>query len=1058
MDADRWRRIEQLYHAALELETGTRAAFLEQACGGDEPLRREVASLLKQTEGGESFLEAPAMDVAARALAMNRDAETQPGAVRSGGALTSPPSVIGRYRIIRLLGEGGMGAVYEAEQEQPRRVVALKVIRPGFCTPEALWRFEHEAQALGRLQHPGIAQIYEAGTADTGFGPQPYFAMELIRGESLMAHVETHRLDTRQRLALMARICDAVQHAHQRGLIHRDLKPGNILVDDTGQPKILDFGVARMAGTEAEATRQTSAGQIVGTLSYMSPEQVLADPLELDTRSDVYSLGVILYELLSGRLPYNINQGKLHEALRTIREDDPAALSSVSRIFRGDIETIAGKALEKDKARRYASAADLSADIQRFLGDEPITARPPSAGYQIKKFARRHRALVGGMAAVFVVLVAGIVASTSQAIRADRAGRAAIAQRDRATAAEKIATSERNRAVEEKKRADQEAATANAISSFLQDDLLAQASARGQSDPNHKPDPDLKVRTALDRAAARIAGKFEKQPLVEASLRETIGRAYDDLGLYPEAQHELERSAELRRRELGEENPETLDVLDELAGIYLFQGKYAKAEPMFSKGLKIRRRILGEEDPATLRSMKRLAVLYYEQAKYPAAEPLLTKSLAAERRILGEDDPETLDTMHDLAELYEELGRYAQAEASLAGSLEIKRRVIGAEHPDTLATMAGLARIYELEDKYPQAEPLFSSVLEIRRRTQGENHPDTIRSMNNLAVLYRFEGKLELAEPLQLKTLEIQRRILGPEHADTITSMNNLAVLYRFARKYAESEALLTKILEIGRRTRGAEHTDTLLYMYNLAVVYRVEGKYAEAEAVQSKAAEVQRRVLGTENPYTLRSLNNLAMIYRLQAKYAQAEPLAKETLAVRSRVLGAEHSETLVSMNELAALDYAEGNGAEAEALWMKLLQIRRRINVPAHPDTLEAAAWLAEAELRQKKYGEAEGLLREAVAGYEKTAADSWQRYRTQAWLGAALAEQSKYAEAEPLLISGYEGMLQRKAVAPFEERPYIQQAGDRLVRLYESWGKPAKASEWREKLGPATAGQPL
>ena len=320
-----------------------------------------------------------------------QDAETATyrdsvGAERAAGpsAAQGLPAAVGHYRIRRVLGEGGMGTVYEAEQEHPRRIVALKVIKPGWASAELLRRFEQESLALGRLQHPGIAQIHEAATADSGSGPQPYFAMEFIRGDSLLAYAAAHHLNTRQRLELMVKICDAVHHAHQRGIIHRDLKPGNILVDESGQPKVLDFGVARVTDSDAYATRQTDVGQLVGTLAYMSPEQVLADPLELDLRSDVYALGVLLYELLSGHLPYTIGR-QIHEAARAIREDDPAPLSSIDRMYRGDIETIVAKSLEKEKVRRYASAADLASDIGRYLKDEPITARPPSTAYQLQE-------------------------------------------------------------------------------------------------------------------------------------------------------------------------------------------------------------------------------------------------------------------------------------------------------------------------------------------------------------------------------------------------------------------------------------------------------------------------------------------------------------------------------------------------------------------------------------------------------------------------------------------------------------------------------------------------
>jgi len=369
------------------------------------------------------------------------------------------PLQIARYRILRLIGEGGMGIVYEAEQDHPCRIVALKIIKPGLSNTALLRRFEAESQALGRLQHPGIAQIYEAGTADTGFGPQPYFAMELIRGTSLKEYCAQHRLDQRQKLEIVARLADAVQHAHQRGLIHRDLKPINIIVDETGQPKILDFGVARATDVDMHATGNTRSGQLVGTPAYMSPEQALGDPLEVDTRTDVYSLGAILYELLAGRLPSTVSNN-LHETLRAIREQDPLPLSSIDRSCRGDIETIAATALEKDKSRRYGSAAEFVADLRRYLNDEPIVARPPSVGYQLRKFARRHKTIVAGITALIVVLVVGMIVITLQAKRAilaeaqARSERdAAFAERTRANENEHSAELERDRARKQEQRA-----------------------------------------------------------------------------------------------------------------------------------------------------------------------------------------------------------------------------------------------------------------------------------------------------------------------------------------------------------------------------------------------------------------------------------------------------------------------------------------------------------------------------------------------------------------------------------------------------------------------------
>ncbi|HXY08721.1 MAG TPA: serine/threonine-protein kinase, partial [Terriglobales bacterium] len=495
-------------------------------------------------------------------------AELPPG--QSGQSAVA--SHIGRYRIIRILGEGGMGTVYEAEQDQPRRGVALKVIKTSLASPAMLRRFELESQALGRLHHPGIAQIYEAGSAETPYGLQPFFAMELIHGQPLTQYANKRKLDLRQRLLLMIQVCEAVQHAHQRGIIHRDLKPGNILVEEAGQPKILDFGLARATDYDTEATRQTDVGQILGTLAYMSPEQVLADPLALDTRSDVYALGVILYELLSGKLPYQLSR-QLPQAIRVIQEIDPNPLSSLSRVYRGDIETIVAKALEKDKSRRYASAADLAGDIRRYLEDQPITAKPASASYQLKKFARRHKALVIGVAAVFVALVLGVIASTSEAVRARKA--------------------ERN--------AQQQTEIARAVNDFLQKDLLSQASAFGQS----KPDPDMKVRTALDRAAQNISGKFDRQPEVEAAIRDTIGMTYLDLGLYPEGRKQLERALELEKSVLGPANPRTIKTMLYLASTEEEQGKFTEAEATAKQALELSRRALGPEHLLTLESMNR---------------------------------------------------------------------------------------------------------------------------------------------------------------------------------------------------------------------------------------------------------------------------------------------------------------------------------------------------------------------------------------------------------------------------------------------------------------------
>ena len=921
MAPERWRKVDQLYHSALEVEQSRRAAFIEHACNGDESLKQEVESLLAQAETGDTFLEAAAVEVAAKALAT--------------AGPTPAISTIGRYRVIRLLGEGGMGAVYEAEQDQPRRTVALKIIKPGFATPETLRRFQHESQALGRLQHPGIAQIYEASTADTGLGPQPYFAMELIRGLPLHEYAAQHRLTARDRLALLAKVCDAVDHAHQRGVIHRDLKPGNILVDEGGQPKILDFGVARVTESDAQHTRQTGLGQLVGTLAYMSPEQVAGDPAALDIRSDVYALGVILYELLAGKQPYDISRKPLPEAVGVIREEEPPPLSSINRGYRGDIDTIVAKALEKDKARRYASAAELAGDIRRHLADEPITARPASATYQLQKFARRHKALVAGTTAVFVVLAAGVVASTWEAIRAREAERAAAS----------------------------EAATAQAIDSFLQNDLLAQASAYN-SGPATKPDHDLKVRTALDRAAERITGKFDRQPQVEAAIRDTIGQTYMGLGLYPAARKHLEAALNLHRRLEGAESLKSLKTMSQLGDLASLQGRYAEAEPLISRTLDLQRRVLGSEHANTLHSMASLADIYRKEGKFPQAEALQTQTLEIMRRVLGPDDPDSLNSMNKLANLYSSQGKHAQAEALYRQTLEARRRVLGPEHPETLNTMLNLANAWYFQSKYVQAEALYSQTLEIQRRVLAPDHPDTLGTMNNLAAIYYSDSQYAQAERLYRQVMESKRRILGPEHPFTLGAMNSLAEIYSAQGKYAEAEALYRQTLELRRRSLGSEHPDTLDSESDLAFLYLRLGRNALAETYAAKALSGTRHALGSEHPNTMGAAGDLALVYLSEGKFAESEPLA------------------------------------------------------------------------------------REAVAFDRSKRPDDWPRFRDECLLGASLAGRKRYADAEPLLLGGYRGMRSRKSPSPDWNSYHQHRAREWLAQLYEAWGKPEKAAEWKQK----------
>ena len=871
MEPERFEQIANLYEQASELDPAEREAFVAQASVGDEQLRLEVESLLQQDVTEESVLERVAEEAG---LVVS---------LSPSSVARRVPAAIGRYRILGLVGEGGMGLVYKAEQDQPQRLVALKLLKTGLAGPESFWRFERESLALGRLQHPGIARIYEAGTAETETGFQPYFAMEFLHGHSIVEDAELRHLNTRQRLETMAMVADAVQHAHQRGIIHRDLKPSNILVDETGQPKILDFGVALLTDADIQSSRQTNLGELVGTLTYMSPEQVQGDSLEVDARSDIYALGVILYELLAGKLPYRVTRN-LYEAARVIREEKPVLLGSVSRAYRGDLETIVAKALEKERSRRYSSAAELATDLRRYLNVEPVLARPPSVTYQLRKFAAKHKAATASIVAIVVILLIGFVAIASQSIRANRAERAALiardrandaeiraaTERDRALVAERVATDGQQRALNEKHRADTQAAIATAISDFLQNDLLSQAGATAQSGSS-KPDPDLKVRAALDRAAANITGRFGSQPEVEASVRQTIGAAYQDLGLYPQADNQLNKTLKLRQRVLAPGDPATLQTLESMATLEVSQGKYAQAETLFNAVL-TQDRLIAKDPLVEMNAITGLAQVSAAQGDYARSSAQLERALKSHIDTLGARDPAVLSAMSELANQYTNQGKFAQSAEMQVRVLEIRKKTLGLEHPDTLASMDGLAYDYREQGDFPRAESLFLQALDIRRRVLGTAHPDTLLTMKNLGRLYYAQRKYPQAEPLLVESYEGRLHVLGADHPDTLQSMSNLAALYWKEGKLDQAESLFGKALDGERRVLGPTHPATVGELMSLGAMDLERHEFAKAEPLLREAVTAQQNA---KRPWVREYARGmLGATLAGMHQYAEAEPL----------------------------------------------------------------------------------------------------------------------------------------------------------------------------------------
>jgi tetratricopeptide (TPR) repeat protein/tRNA A-37 threonylcarbamoyl transferase component Bud32 len=827
-----------------------------------------------------------------------------------------------------------MGVVYEAEQDSPRRRVAVKVVRGGRVVDELSTRmFQREADVLARLQHPNIGAIYESGCTEDG---RCFFAMELVRGLTLDAYLAARGPvesddEVRFRLMLFRRITDAVHYAHQRGVIHRDLKPSNIIVSDDPltaatrsgelsdpsgrllpEVKVLDFGLARITEGDLGMTLATEVGVIKGTLSYMAPEQARGAPDEIDVRTDVYALGVVLYEMLSGRRPYDVMRTALVEALRVICEVPPAPLrETMGRSCRldRDVETIVGKALEKEVERRYASAAALSQDIARYLTSLPILARPPSAAYQLRKFSARNRALVGGIVATFVTLVVGVVVATLLGVReAAERREAERARRDLEAVAE--FQSEMLAGVD-----------AEQVGRRLIVDLRGRVGdvRRARGDPAHEVEAaeeafdtaiagvnstNVALRLIdeeiLSRAAIAIVDQFGDQPLIEARLRDSIGETYGALGLDDRAQPHLESARELRRGVLGDDDPATLTSMAHLAALYWHQGKYDAALPLAERTLAVRTRVLGDSHRGTLASANTLAMVYASLGRLGDAERLYSATLEVQRNVLGARDPDTLLTMNNLGLLYKDQSRLGAARRQFEETLELSRAVLGAEDSATLATMNNLATTYAMDSLYPQAERQYLELIEIENRVLGEEHPNTLAAMNNLGLVYTSQGRLEEAESLILRTLTVRRRVLGAEHPGTLSSMNNLSNLYVEWGRLDRAEELDREVLAVRLRVLGAEHPDTLVSMNNLGVLYLNLGRYAEAERLLVEALETRLRVTGFAIRETDRVRRNLIRLYRAQGRTDQLRPLAADMLET-ARLLTEREDALASELNEYA-------------------------------------------------------------------------------------------------------------------------------------------------------------
>ncbi len=1003
-------------------------------------------------------------------------AERTPRAVRFPTGVGIGTVIAGRYSLVELIGEGGMGSVYLASQTEPvKRQVALKLIKTGMDSRGVLARFDAERQALALMDHPNIARIYDGGLTPAG---QPFFVMELVCGVPLTEYCDQKRLTVKARLELFVSACQAVQHAHQKGIIHRDLKPGNVLVtevDGRPTPKVIDFGVAK--ATEANLTDMSlsDTGAIVGTPAYMSPEQADPSSMDIDTRTDVYALGVILYELLVGSPPLDsrdFRRGAILEMLRMVREVDPPRPSTklstadalpniaanrsieparLAKLLQGELDWVVMKALEKDRNRRYDTANGFARDIQRYLADEVVEARPPSRSYRLKKFVKRNKIQVIAASLVLFALVAGMSGTTFGMIRAEQRRQEA----------------ERNLAFAKKGNE-----ILGSVFAGLEPKKIAESG---------RPVQDV-LRENLVKAVKQLEGSAIGDPLEVSEMQETLGQSLFGLGEYDLAVEVWEKARATRKAKLGPDHPNTLTSMSNLAGGYWAAGKLDKALPLFEEALPLMKAKLGPDHPDTLASMNNLAVGYRAAGKLDKALPLFEETLSLRKAKLGPDHPNTLTTMSNLAESYQAAGKPAKALPLFLETLTLRKAKLGPAHPDTLASMNNLAMGYRAAVKMEKSLPLFEETLALTKAKLGPDHPQTLTSMNNLAEGYRDAGKRDKALPLFEETLALRKSKLGPDHPDTLISMGNLAESYQAAGKLDKALPLFEETLALRKSKLGPDHPNTLTSMSNLAGGYQAAGKRDKALTLYEETVALQKSKLGPDHPDTLTSMNYLAEGYRAAGRLDKALPIHEETLALRKSKLGPDHPDTLTSMNNLAAgyqaagkfdkalplleetltltkpksglvdsgtltnmnnlaVGYRDAGKLEkALPLFEETLALRKSKLGPDHPDTLKSMNNLAAGYWSMRRLDKSVPLFEALLPLIEKKLGrDHPNTLSTVANLGVNYKDAGRLAEAIPLLEEAYQAA---------KKHPTLRWVERQLLDAYVRAGENAKLADLLHK----------
>jgi tetratricopeptide (TPR) repeat protein/tRNA A-37 threonylcarbamoyl transferase component Bud32 len=748
-----------------------------------------------------------------------------------------PPPTFPDYEVLDEIGRGGMGVVYKARDVKLGRLVALKTIAEGrHASADLKERFRAEALAAGRLRHPHIVVIHAIGEHEG----LPYLALEYVEGGSLSQRLAQGPMPVLEGASVVETLAKAVHVAHTAGIIHRDLKPSNVLLAADGSPKVSDFGLAKLLGSDSA---RTLSGQVLGSPSYMAPEQAEGHARQVGPAADIYALGAILYHALTGRPPFL--GGSVMETLQLAVTTDAVPPRRLRPDVPRDLETICLKCLEKEPQKRYESALAVAEDLRRFQEGKPIAARPLGGAGRLVRWCRRNPKLAGLAAALALTFALGTPTLIGLWLRASAA----------------------------RAQAQLEADNSKAINEFLQNDLLAQASAHNQARPGTRPDPDLKVRTALDRAGAKIGERFGRQPLVEASIRQTIGQTYYELGLYQQALPHTERALALRRRALGDSHGDTLDSMSLLGSIYLSDGKLAEADSLLAPVMERLKTTQGLADPRTLAAIVKVGELYQAQSKHAEAERLLELAHQGYEQARGASRSEALDSAYALALVYESQGKHDQSERLLKRTIEELRVEFGPDHPATLTAMSSLARLWSNLHRRYDAERLFREVLEAQRKTLGNKHRDTLFTLMSLGEIYVIERRLDQAESILLEAADGCRSSLDANHDFTATVLAWLAALYSTTGNVKKLAPVLTEAAEITRTRFGPDHGLTLGAVRTAGLFFLTQNDYVQAERYLRECLNyILRHDPERWDRFAIESA--LARCLIAEKRYPEAEPL----------------------------------------------------------------------------------------------------------------------------------------------------------------------------------------